>query len=174
MKKVLLWLLLLLSSLSLEAQSIRLQMEQARSNYAFQLTLAVQDSLSGQGVAFASVYLTPFKDTLITHFTLSDASGKAVLDQVTRGAYVLHAEMLGYKPYSKRFFFSEGKDLGVIRMQEDAQVLDAAKVTATVKAMEMRGDTLVYNAAAFSIAENDMLKDLLRKMPGIEVGRTAA
>ena len=53
--------------------------------------------------------------------------------------------------------------------EEDKQMLEAATVSAAVAPVELKGDTLVYNAAAYSIAENDVLKDLLKKMPGIEV-----
>ena len=33
----------------------------------------------------------------------------------------------------------------------------------------VKGDTLEYNAAAFRVGTNDMLEDLLKKMPGMEV-----
>ena len=136
---------------------------------AFPIVLTVADSLSGEPVPFASVYLKPAKDTIITHFTLSDAQGRAMLDQVVRGEYNLNVEMMGYKPYRKKFYFTDYKNLGKILLQEDARVLEAAKVTAAVAPIEIKGDTVVYNAAAYDVAQNDMLKDLLKKMPGIEV-----
>lgn len=136
---------------------------------AFPIVLTVADSLSGEPVPFASVYLKPAKDTIITHFTLSDAKGRAMLDQVVRGEYNLNVEMMGYKPYRKKFYFTDYKNLGKILLQEDARVLEAAKVTAAVAPIEIKGDTVVYNAAAYDVAQNDMLKDLLKKMPGIEV-----
>ncbi len=141
-----------------------------RNATVFPITAAVVDSLSGEPVAFSSVYLRPVGDTLITHFTLSDQNGKAILDQVTRGEYTLNVEFLGYKPYRKNYYFSGRKDLGTIKLQEDHTQIEAARVSAAVTPMEMRGDTLVYNAAAFQVEENDVLKDLLKKMPGVEVG----
>ena len=135
----------------------------------FFVSLEVADSLSGEPVPFASVYLKPAKDTIITNFTLSDNKGKAVLDRVVRGEYSVNIEMMGYLPYRKVMYFTSGKDLGRILMKEDKQMLEAATVSAAVAPVELKGDTLVYNAAAYSIAENDVLKDLLKKMPGIEV-----
>ena len=41
---------------------------------------AVQDSLTGEPLAFASVYVIPSKDTTISNFTLTDAKGEAKLD----------------------------------------------------------------------------------------------
>ena len=135
----------------------------------FFVTMEVADSLSGESVPFASVYLKPAKDTIITNFTLSDSNGKATLDRVVRGEYSVNVEMMGYLPYRKVMYLTGNTNLGKVLMKEDKQMLEAAKVSAAVAPMEMKGDTLVYNAAAFSIAENDVLKDLLKKMPGIEV-----
>ena len=139
-------------------------------NSSFRISATVKDSLSGEAVAFASVYLQPAKDTIITHFTLSDSEGKAFLDRVTPGNYRLNVEMLGYKPYRKIIYFSTWKDIGTLLMQPDMEALKAAVITEKVNPLEVRQDTLIYNAAAYRIGENDVLKDLLRQMPGIELG----
>ena len=165
--KKLFFLVALLASAPVWGQALHIRAGSA--DRAFPIMLSVADSLSGEPVSFASVYLKPVKDTIITNFTLSDAKGKAILDRVVRGEYTLNVEMMGYKPYRKKFYFTEIKNLGKILLQEDAKVLDAAKVTAAVAPIQIKGDTVVYNAAAYSIAESDMLKDLLKKMPGIEV-----
>ena len=165
--KKLFFLVALLANAPVWGQALHIRAGSA--DRAFPIMLSVADSLSGEPVSFASVYLKPVKDTIITNFTLSDAKGKAILDRVVRGEYNLNVEMMGYKPYRKKFYFTEIKNLGKILLQEDAKVLDAAKVTAAVAPIQINGDTVVYNAAAYSIAESDMLKDLLKKMPGIEV-----
>ena len=125
-------------------------------------------------VEFASVYLKAKNDTLITNFTLSDTTGLARLEKVTRGTYNLTVEMLGFKTYSKEHYFnfsqnSKEKDLGVIRLGEDHEVLDAAHVTAIGNPIEVRQDTIIFNAASFTIGQNAMLEDLLKRMPGMEV-----
>ena len=170
MKRVLLLFLLLFASYPLWCQFPMSRMGGMGGDRLFRVTLSVADSLSGESVPFASVYLKPVKDTIITNFTLSDSKGEAVLDRVVRGEYSLNVEMLGYKPYRKVMYFTGPRNLGKILLQEDQQVLEAAKVTAAVAPIDVKGDTLIYNAAAFSVAENDVLRDLLKKMPGIEVG----
>lgn len=55
-------------------------------------------------------------------------------------------------------------------MQPDDKVLKAASVSAVGTPMEMKGDTLIYNASSFRVMSNDNLADLLKKMPGVEVG----
>ena len=47
--------------------------------------------------------------------------------------------------------------------------LDEVVVKSTLLKFYMDGDTLVYNADAFSMAEGSMLGDLIKKLPGVEV-----
>ncbi len=170
MKRFLFFFLLLLAVAPAWGQPTGMRIRPGQgSDRAFFVMMEVADSLSGEPVPFASVYLKPSKDTIITNFTLSDAKGKAFLSNVVRGEYSVNVEMMGYLPYRKVMYFTSGKDLGRILMKEDKQMLEAATVSAAVAPVEMKGDTLVYNAAAYSIAENDVLRDLLKKMPGIEV-----
>ena len=46
-------------------------------------------------IPYASAYLTAKNDTLITNFTLTDTTGRARIEKVTRGTYILTVEMLG-------------------------------------------------------------------------------
>jgi len=108
---------------------------------------------------------------VITDFVLSDTKGEAILTNVATGEHMLVIEYMGYKPYTKRFFLKEDKkNLGTIGIQEDPERLKAAKVSAAATPMEFRQDTLIYNAAAFKTHQGANLGDLLKKMPGIEVG----
>ena len=127
-------------------------------------------------VPYASAYLTAKNDTLITNFALTDTSGVARITKVTRGTYVLTVEMLGYKTYNKEHYFSfdwdrDSVDLGVIRLAEDAQMLDAAHVSAIGNPIEIRQDTIIFNASSFQVGQNQMLEDLLKRMPGMEVSK---
>ena len=127
-------------------------------------------------IPYASAYLTAKNDTLITNFSLTDTSGVARITKVTRGTYVLTVEMLGYKTYNKEHYFSfswdkDSVDLGAIWLAEDTQVLDAAHVSAIGNPIEVRQDTIIFNAASFQMGQNQMLEDLLKRMPGMEVSK---
>ena len=127
-------------------------------------------------IPYASAYLTAKNDTLITNFTLTDTTGLARIEKVTRGTYVVTVEMLGYKPYNEEHYFSfrwdkDSVDLGVIHLSEDAEMLDAAHVSAIGNPVEIRQDTVIFNAASFIMGENSMLEDLLKRMPGMEVSK---
>ena len=131
---------------------------------------AVVDSLSGEPVSFASVYVIPSKDTTITNFTLSDAKGQAKLEEVPFGSYVFHVEMMGYKPFVKERFFREAQvDMGTIRLQQDERFLQAAVVSDIGNPIVVKQDTVEFNASSFRVGANAMLKDLLQRMPGMEI-----
>jgi hypothetical protein len=130
----------------------------------------VLDSLSNEPVGFASVYVIPSRDTTITNFTLTDAKGEARLEEVPFGSYVFHVEMMGYKPFVKEFYFREREtDMGTIRLQVDEQYLEAAVVSDVGNPIVVKKDTVEFNASSFRVGANAMLKDLLQRMPGMEI-----
>ena len=135
-----------------------------------EIKTTVLDSLTQEPLSYASVYVTPSKDTTITNFTLTDAKGEATLDEVPYGSYVFHVEMMGYKPLvTERFFREEKVDLGTIRLQVDDHFLEAATVTAAGNPIIIKKDTVEFNASSFRVGTNAMLKDLLQRMPGMEI-----
>ena len=130
----------------------------------------VLDSLTNEPVPFASVYLIPSKDTTITNFTLTDDKGEARLDEVPFGSYVFHVEMLGYKHFKKEKYFRERReDMGTVKLAIDEQFLQAATVSAVGNPIVIKQDTVEFNASSFRVGSNAMLKDLLKRMPGMEI-----
>ena len=130
----------------------------------------VLDSLTNEPVGFASVYVIPSKDTTITNFTLTDAKGEAKLEEVPYGSYVFHVEMMGYKPFVKERYFREREvDMGTIKLQVDEHYLEAAVVSEVGNPIVIKKDTVEFNASSFRVGANAMLKDLLQRMPGMEI-----
>ena len=135
-----------------------------------EIKTTVLDSLTNEPVSYASVYVVPSKDTTITNFTLTDVNGEAKLDEVPFGNYAFHVEMMGYKPVViERFFREEKVDLGTIRLQVDEQFLQAAVVSDVGNPIVIKKDTVEFNASSFRVGANAMLKDLLQRMPGMEI-----
>ena len=135
-----------------------------------EIKTTVVDSLTLEPMAFASVYVIPSKDTTITNFTLTDAQGEAKLDEVPYGGYVFHVEMMGYKPFVKERYFRERMvDMGTIKLQADEQFLQAAVVSDIGNPIVVKQDTVEFNASSFRVGANAMLKDLLQRMPGMEI-----
>ena len=161
----------LLLALSAHAQVVIMDYDMYERNRNIKVRLSVQDARSEEPLPFATVYLNPQGDTTITHFALSDQKGAVEIPDVPVGRYRLNVELIGYTPFSKDYNFRNyEEDLGVIKLEENPEIIDAASITAVGNAVEVRQDTLIYNAAAFHVGDNAMLEDLIKKMPGMEVG----
>ena len=133
------------------------------------ITLQVLDASNDEPVGFATVSLSVPGSSTPAKYALSDGEGKAVLEKIKPGKYQLKIEILGYKVFTKEVEVTRAEDLGTFKMETDQQVLDAASVSATGNPILIKKDTIEYNASSFKTTENDMLVDLLKKLPGIEV-----
>ena len=168
-KKLFITLLLAFLGLTAKAQVVILN-DNVLNGRMSEVKATVLDSLTSEPVAFASVYVIPSKDTTITNFTLTDAKGEAKLDEVPYGSYVFHVEMMGYKPFIKeRYFREEQVDMGTIRLHVDEHFLQAATITDVGNPIVIKKDTVEFNASSFYVGTNAMLKDLLQRMPGMEI-----
>lgn len=133
------------------------------------VTLSLTDSSTGDAVGFATVSITKPGNAKPYKYALSDDKGKTVFEKVAAGKYVLKAELLGYKPLTKDIEVKGKLDLGALKMDPDKQVLDAASVSAAGNPIVIKKDTIEYNASSFKTTDNDVLEDLLKKLPGVEV-----
>ena len=140
----------------------------AQSTVSVKLKLV--DAVSGEAVPFATVSLTPKGQKDAKHYVLTDAAGAASISKVSKGEYHLKAEIMGYKSYEKDVVIDKTVDFGDVKMSEDIETLDAATVTAVGNPIVVKKDTIEYNASSFKTSDNDMLEELLKKLPGVEVG----
>ena len=154
-KKIVLAVFGLFAALALSAQN-------------YKVTLKLVDSTTGEAVGFATVSLAPEKGS--SKYALSDSDGKVTLEKVRAGKYTLKAELLGYLPYSQAItVVDKDVELGAIKMDLNQEELDAASVSATGNPIIIKKDTIEYNASSYKITDDNMLVDLLKKLPGIEV-----
>lgn len=137
----------------------------------FKMDAHVVDSLTNENLSFVSAYLRHKSDTLITNFALSDADGKVELTEVTTGNYILTVEYLGYMKYEKEFYVRKDTDAGTIKLVPDVKALEASRVTAAGKEVEIKQDTIIFNASFFKTGSNDNLAALLKRMPGVEISK---
>lgn len=129
----------------------------------------LSDANSSEPVAFATVSITPKGESQAIKYALTDDKGFAHITRVAKGTYVLKAEIMGYKTHTQEIVLNKSIDLGEIKMAEDAVALDASKVSAVGNPIVIKKDTIEYNASSFKTSENDMLEQLLKKLPGVEV-----
>ena len=162
MKRTLLKFMLLLVLLSVGIS--------AYAQGQFTVKLRLIDEKTSEPVGYATASLTVKGENSATKYALTDHDGKAALTKVKKGTYILKAELMGYKTHMQEVNVEKNVDLGDIKMAEDVETLDASKVSAVGNPIVIKKDTIEYNASSFKISDNDMLEELLKKLPGVEVG----
>ena len=144
---------------------------------AFSLPLAAQnsikarlvDSSNGDPVGFATVSIKKQGASKPSAYSLSSEKGEVSISGVRKGVYTVKVELMGYVEYSKEISVNGDLDLGEIKMKPDTELLDAATVSAAGNPIIIKKDTIEYNASSFKTTDNDVLEDLLKKLPGVEV-----
>ena len=136
---------------------------------SFSVRMKLVDESTSEPVGFATVSLTQKGKDTPYRYVLSTDEGMAELAKVAAGTYVLKAELMGYKIYEKEIQVSRTVDLGQVKMSQDTQVLNAASITAIGNPIVVKKDTVEYSASSFKTSDNDMLEELLKKLPGVEV-----
>jgi hypothetical protein len=118
------------------------------------------------------VLLNPVDSTL-EFFSITSLNGQFEIRNIKEGRYLLQASFIGFQSLYSLVDVprKEGSDLGDILLQPMPVDLAGAEVVGEAVPLQISGDTVVYNAAAFKTKPDAMTEDLLKKMPGIEVDR---
>lgn len=134
------------------------------------MTAILLDDANSEPLGFATVSLTKDGQTKPAKYILSNDKGVATLEDVRAGKYTFKAELLGYLPFTQALEVkNKDIDLGKLKLKVDTEMLDAASVSALGNPVVIKKDTVEYNADSFLTTENDVLEDLLKKLPGVEV-----
>ena len=143
--------------------------QSAFAQTSFTVKLKLIDEKTFEPVSYATASLTVKGETTAAKYVLTDAEGVASLAKIKKGTYVLKAELMGYNTHQQEITVEKNLDLGEIKMSEDVKVLDAASVSAVGNPIVVKKDTVEYSASSFKTSDNDMLEELLKKLPGVEV-----
>ncbi len=135
----------------------------------YSVRLRLEDQKTSEPVAFATASVTVKGERSPLKYVLTDEHGQAVITTLKKGTYILKAELMGYKSFVKEIVIEKNLDLGKIMMTEDTEVLDAANISAVGNPIIVKKDTIEYSASSFKTSDNDMLEELLKKLPGVEV-----
>ncbi|MBO8444291.1 MAG: outer membrane beta-barrel protein [Bacteroidetes bacterium] len=136
----------------------------------FPVKMKLSDKVTGEPVGFATVSMTLKGAKEPLKYIMSTETGEAVFEGIVRGTYILKAELMGYKPYEQELTVDRLIDLGEVKLLPDVEVLEAAKVEAVGNPIIVKKDTIEYSASSFKTSDNDMLEELLKKLPGVEIG----
>lgn len=113
------------------------------------------------------------KDSTMVKGTTTDMSGVFNIKGVKPGRYLLRFSYLGYNDVIKHVTVGEdGRDvnIGVVRMDPNSIMLQEAVVMGVKSPITVKEDTIEFNADTYRTQANAVVEDLLKRLPGVEVG----
>jgi hypothetical protein len=124
-------------------------------------------------LASGTVVLLNPADSTMEFFGITNAQGQFEIRNIKEGSYLLQASFMGFHTIYSPLTLprAEGSDVGDIVMRPLPVDLEGAEVVGEAVPLQIHGDTVIYNAAAFKTRPDAMTEDLLKKLPGVEVDR---
>ena len=138
------------------------------------LTGKVIDSETGEALIASTVRIMSTDTTRLVAGNATTKDGTFSVKSVRDGNYILKVSYVGYNDFYraisvKRKDTKGNQAIGTIMMTQSSIQLTQAVVTGELKEMEMKDDTLIFNADAFKVPEGSVLEDLIKKLPGVTV-----
>ncbi|MCD8540019.1 MAG: carboxypeptidase-like regulatory domain-containing protein [Leadbetterella sp.] len=135
----------------------------------------LKGQVKGQDGSFlvnSTVMLLDTKDSTMLSFGKTRENGLFEIKSSAKNEVLLQVSHVGYEKFL-RFITLTGADqnLGIITLDSASRELAELVVKGERASVEVKGDTVEFNAGSFKVQENAMVEDLLKRMPGMEVDR---
>jgi hypothetical protein len=129
----------------------------------------VADSVSRQGLAFATVVLRAAADSKLVLSTVTTERGAFHFAGLPAGAYALEVRYLGYRSGQPvAVAVGAGSTPAVaLALAPEHHALGEVKVTATKAFIEQHADKLILNVAASPLAQGGTTAEVLARAPGV-------
>ncbi len=126
---------------------------------------------SDDGLPNATLLLLKAADSTMVNYALTSLEGDFEIRNVAREPHFLRISYVGYATLNLALEPPAGPmlDLGKVQLQDERTLLREVIVQEERIPMRVRGDTIEYDALAFRIQPNEVVEDLLKRMPGIEI-----
>jgi hypothetical protein len=134
----------------------------------------VYDSSGVKPLKDAVIMAVRVKDSLLLNFTRSKENGSFNLTGFEPDTLSL---IISHPNFDDRIFYIFGNksnyeiEIATARLNIKSKELAAITIYANKNPIYYKGDTLVYVADSFKVAENAVVEDLLKKLPGLKVDK---
>ena len=132
----------------------------------------VKDSQSGEALSYATIQVLGPDSTKFVSGGVTNSLGGYSIKNVVQGKYVVKISYLGYHNFFRAVEVKEKQttvNVGTVMMIPNSVVLQAAEVTAALQQVEVKEDTVIFNADAFKTPEGSVLEELIKKLPGAQI-----
>ena len=113
------------------------------------------------------------KDSTMVKGTATDENGVFNIKGLAAGKYVVKFSYVGYNDLLRHVTIgSDGRDvnLGVVALSPNTVMLKETVVVGVKTPITVKEDTIEYNADTYKTQANAVVEDLLKRLPGVEVG----
>ncbi len=149
-------ILLLLAGFSLNAQTITVSGK-------------VSDTLQ-QPLGYANILAVPESDNLSIAFAITQDNGTYKLKLQQNQSYKVTTSYLGYLPQTITINTTDQNLTKNFVLKESPDQLDEVVLNYTPP-VTVKKDTITYKVDAFTTGEERKLREVLKKLPGVEVDR---
>ena len=147
----------------------------AMAQNKFNVSGTLIDKETREAIISGTIQLLSLPDSTFVSGVATSTGGTFELKDVKKDNYTIKISYVGYVtrfvPLDLNKQSSRKVDLGYLTLQPDAIMLEAAEVTAHAARVQVSGDSLVYNAAAYRLPEGSTLEALVKQLPGAKVDK---
>lgn len=124
------------------------------------------NSKDNEKISYANALLLRANDSTIVSGTISDDKGKFIINDVSKGVYILKATFLGYQDYVKSIDLKSDINIGAIILKEALESLSEVSILAQKPTLKRQTDRLIFNVKNTSLTEGSVW-NILKSTPGI-------
>ena len=138
--------------------------------YAQERTISGKVSnAQGEALPFSTVVLLNLPDSAYLGFTTTNNNGNFTIRFNATGDAVLQASHMGYVTQRRQLRLGETNQVVDFTLETSTTELTHVSINARMLGARVRGDTIIYNLGAYTDDTERVLRDILEKLPGIEV-----
>lgn len=134
----------------------------------------VVTDLAGEPLPQATVRLLKAnKDSTFVTAVAADLDGRFQIPNVKNGRYLVRAAYLGYVDGISPVRIASADavmTVDTLKLRESGILLKEATVVGIATPVKVMEDTIEYNASSYTTPPNAVVSDLLKRLPGVEVG----
>lgn len=111
-------------------------------------------------------------DSVMIGYGMTDDKGSFLISNLDAKTYRIQITYIGFVTLEKIMAIDTKQsvlDMGVITMVQDGKILEAVTIVGEYIPVKVSKDTLEFNADAFKVQPNDVVEELLKRLPGVEV-----
>ena len=131
----------------------------------------VIDSVGKQSLKDASIEILKPSDSSMVLLGLARQDGNFEVGNIPLGSYILRISFQSYASFFKKIKITATTNqinIGTVYLSSVSDRLP--DVVVTQSPIQVKNDTISYNASSFNTKPNAVAEDLIKKLPGVDVG----